>query len=128
MTDTKRTIVVVDDDTEMNQALERLLSAAGFRAATFLSAEAMLGDAAGMRADCFILDVQLPGASGFELQRQIALRGVAKPVIFITARDDAATRGQAQALGAAAYFAKPFNGQQLLAAIAGALECCPAVR
>jgi len=121
MSDSGRTIVVVDDDAEMGHAIERLLSAAGFRATTFRSAEAMLEYEAAVTADCFILDVHLPGISGFELQRRIALRRAVAPVIFITAYDDSAAREHAQAAGAVALFAKPFKGRPLLAAIAGAL-------
>jgi CheY-like chemotaxis protein len=116
-----RTIIVVDDDAEMGQAISRLLSAAGYRTTTFPSAEALLADEAFMRADCFILDIHLPGLSGFELRQRIAQRGVKTPVIFITAYDDAATRKQAQAAGAVALFTKPFRAQPMLAAIAGAL-------
>jgi FixJ family two-component response regulator len=121
MSDARRTIVVVDDDAQMGQAVERLLSAAGFRATTFRSAEALLADEAAMRADCFVLDIHLPGISGFELQQRIVRRGTAAPVIFITAYDDPASRAHAQAAGAVALFAKPFGGRPLLAAIAGAL-------
>ena len=112
---------MVDDDAEMGQAIERLLSAAGYRTTTFQSAEALLEQEAAVRADCFILDIHLPGISGFELQQRLALRGDVAPVIFITAYDDLAAREQAQATGAVALFAKPFRGQPLLAAIAGAL-------
>ena len=121
MPDSGRTIVVVDDDAEMRQAIKRLPSAAGYRTMTFSSAEALLESEAGAKADCFILDVHLPGISGFELQQRIALRGVAAPVIFITAYDDLACRDQAKAIGAVALFAKPFGAQPMLAAIAGAL-------
>ena len=121
MSDARRTIAVVDDDAEMNQAIERLLSAAGFRALTFHSAEALLEDDVAIRADCFILDIKLPGISGFELQQRMTLRGAMAPVIFITAYDDPATRARAEAAGAVALLTKPFRGQPLLAAIAGAL-------
>jgi FixJ family two-component response regulator len=119
--DTGRTVVVVDDDAEMRQAIKRLLGAAGYRTMTFSSAEALLESEASADADCFVLDVHLPGISGFELQQQMALRGVATPVIFITAYDDLACREQAKAIGAVAIFAKPFSAQPMLAAIAGAL-------
>lgn len=117
-----RMIVVVDDDAEMRQAINRLLSAAGYRTTTFPSAEAMLEDVTALKADCFILDVHLPGISGFELQQQIAQRKVVAPVIFITAYDDSASRKQGAAAGAVGLFAKPFKGDSLLAAISGALE------
>lgn len=122
MSHTRRTIAVVDDDAGMGKAIERLLNVAGYGTTSFRSAEALLDDDVAVRAaDCFILDIQLPGLSGFELHGQIAMRRAIAPVIFITAHDDPATREQAQALGAAAFFAKPFRRQPLLVAIAGAL-------
>jgi FixJ family two-component response regulator len=121
MSDSGRAIVVVDDDEEMGQAIKRLLNAAGYSATTFTSGEALLEDEAAMRADCFILDIHLPGVSGFELRQQIKMRGGVAPVIFITAYDDLAAREHARAIGAVAIFAKPFRAEPLLAAIAGAL-------
>lgn len=115
------TIAVVDDDAQMSQAIERLLNAAGFHVAAFRSAEDLLGDDATVTADCFVLDIQLPGISGFELQRRIALRRAGAPVIFITGHEDPSFRGRAQAAGAVALFTKPFQGQALLAAAARAL-------
>jgi FixJ family two-component response regulator len=121
MSEARRTVVVVDDDSEMSEAVERLLSAAGFHAMAFGSAEALLEDGTAIGADCFILDIHLPGISGFELQKQILLRRAVAPVIFITAHDDSAAREHALAAGAVAFFAKPFRGQPLLSAITDAL-------
>jgi FixJ family two-component response regulator len=121
MSDALRTVVVVDDDTEMGQAIKRLLSAAGHRVTTFESAEALLADEGAMRGDCFVFDVHLPGLSGFDLQQRIAMHGVVAPVIFITGYDDVAAREQARQSGAVALLIKPFQGQLLLSAIAGAL-------
>jgi FixJ family two-component response regulator len=120
MSKPEKNIVVVDDDAEMNQAIKRLLNAAGFCAVTFESAEALL--VAGPLADagCLVLDVHLPGLSGFELHRQLKEKGLAVPVIFITAYDDPASRMQAMEAGARAYFTKPFPGHSLLAAILNA--------
>lgn len=121
MSGAKPTIIVVDDDADMNQALERLLNAAGFEPTMFRSGEALLADGAATTADCFILDVHLPGISGFELQERIALCGAVAPVIFITAYADSAARERAREAGAAGFFSKPFSGQPLLAAIQQAL-------
>jgi FixJ family two-component response regulator len=118
-----RNIVVVDDDAEMNQAIQRLLNAAGFRAITFHSAEALLEAGAAATAECLILDVHLPGLSGFELRRKLLNQGGAKPpVIFITAYDHPDSEALALDSGAIAYFRKPFCGQSLLTAISKALE------
>src|SRR5262245_56409434 len=121
MSTQEQKIVVVDDDAGMNQAIERLLNAAGFRTATFPSAEALLESGAATNAACLILDVNLPGLSGFELQRRLAQSGAARPVIFITAYDDSDAQAHAESAGAIAFFIKPFPGQQLMAAISRAL-------
>jgi len=109
-------IVVVEDDASMLQALERILQAGGFTAVSFASGEAALeADAA---ADCLVLDIHLPGMSGFELYRRLARAGKEVPVIFITARDEPAVRDEAERLGGAgSYLPKPFSGRDLLEAI-----------
>jgi FixJ family two-component response regulator len=113
-------IVVVEDDFSMSQAIERVLRAGGFVAAVFASAEAALeADAA---ADGLVLDIHLPGMSGFDLYRRLALSGKALPAIFITARDESAVRDEAERLGGAgSYLPKPFSGRDLLDAISQAL-------
>ena len=122
MSKSKQNIVVVDDDAEMNQAIKRLLNAAGFSALTFESAEALLGAGMVASASCLVLDVHLPGLSGFELHRKLREKGFAVPVIFITAYDDPGSRAQARDAGAIGFFTKPFPGQSLLAAILKALS------
>jgi FixJ family two-component response regulator len=104
----------------MSQAIERVLRAGGFEAAVFPSAEAALEvDAA---ADGAVLDIHLPGISGFDLYRRLALSGKALPAIFITARDEPAVRNEAERLGGAgSYLPKPFSGRDLLDAINQAL-------
>jgi FixJ family two-component response regulator len=122
MAETKNKILIVDDDPDINLAIHRLLSAAGFPAAAFLSAEELLKDGAASTAECLVLDINLPGASGFELYRQLADSGVHVPVIFITALDDSDWQARAQSVGATAYLTKPFEGERLLSAIEKALE------
>ena len=117
MTDPGRNIVVVDDDAGMNQAIKRLLKAAGFQALTFPSAEALLEAGSADTAACLVLDIHLPGLSGFELSRRLQQNGSRSPVIFVTAYDDPASLAQAVDLGAFAYLTKPFLGQNLIAAI-----------
>jgi len=118
----KEAIVVVDDDDGTRQALERVLNAAGFRAETFPSAETLIQSDAADRAACLVVDVHLPGLSGFELRRELVRTGGSQPpVIFITGHDEPAARAQAEALGAAAYLSKPFAGRALVAAVARAV-------
>lgn len=125
MANSKPNIVVVDDDPGMNQAIERLLNAAGFHAITFASAEDLLADGAAADAACLVVDVHLTGVSGFELQRRLQKSGVTPPVIFVTAYDESRSRAQAQDAGAIAYFIKPFPGKTLLAAITRAINPGP---
>lgn len=110
-------IIVVDDDVSMSQAIERLLAAAGWQVRTFNSAEALLASGAAAHAAILILDLQLPGISGFELHRQLVAAGIAAPVIFITAQDRPANQDGIRRAGAAGYFTKPFVGSELIQAI-----------
>ena len=76
-----------------------------------------------MAADCLVLDIHLPGMSGFELYRRLALAGKVMPAVFITARDEPAVRDEAERLGGAgSYLPKPFSGRDLLDAITQGLR------
>jgi FixJ family two-component response regulator len=103
-------VAVVDDDESVRRALKRLLHSVGIEAETFPSGEAFLGtlsSAASCRPACVILDFEMPGIDGFELQRRLAPTGM--PIIFITGHDDPAIHEKALALGAVAYLQKPFD-------------------
>jgi two-component system response regulator FixJ len=115
-------ILVVEDDRAMREALTRILSVAGFCASGFPSAEALLESGLASEAACLVLDIHLPGISGFELHRRLVDRGLSVPVIFITGVDDEATREKAASTGADAYLAKPFPGRQLIDAVTAALH------
>ena len=104
--------MVVDDDAGMRHAMEQLLLAAGFNVSTFGSGEEFL--AAAPEASFLILDVHLPGLSGFDLCERVRPTPGTPPVIFITAHDSPASRDRAQRLGAAEYLTKPFAGRRLL--------------
>lgn len=110
----------MEDDAGMRHAMERLLQAAGYRTAAFESAETLLETWAGARTACLVLDVHLPGLSGFELLARLAEAGAERPVIFVTAHDEPATRAAAERAGALAYLPKPFAGRKLLDAVARA--------
>jgi len=115
-------IVVVEDDDGMRRAFERVLNAAGFHALVFASAEALLQSSAADSAACLVLDIHLPGLSGFELRRELARLGAGQPpVIFITGQDEPSARDQAEALRAAAYLPKPFAGRTLVDAVTRAV-------
>jgi FixJ family two-component response regulator len=113
------TVVVVEDDASMGQAIERILRAGGFSAVVFASAEAALAAGAATTAGCLVLDIHLPGMSGIDLYRRLAPRGDEVSAIFITAHDEPAVREAAERMGS--YLAKPFSGRALLEAVARAL-------
>ena len=110
-------IVVVDDDTSMSQAIERLFDAVGLKCRSFPSAEDLLDSGACATASVLILDIHLPGITGLELLRQLKTAGNAPPVILITGQDRPNQREQALRSGAAAYFTKPFAGSELIQAV-----------
>jgi FixJ family two-component response regulator len=116
-------IVVVEDDEIMSQAIERMLRAGGFAALTFGSAEAVLEAGVATASDCLVLDISLPGMSGFDLYRRLAPAGEQPPAIFITAHDEQAIREEAERLGASSYLPKPFSGRTLLDAVTQATRC-----
>jgi FixJ family two-component response regulator len=117
----EREVVVVEDDPGMRGALENVLGAAGIPAIVFPSAEALLDSGVASGAGCLVLDIRLPGLSGLELCRELQARGIAPPVIFITAFDEPAVRRETERLGAAGYLIKPFGGRLFLDAVAAAL-------
>ena len=113
------TVLVVDDDDSMREAIERLMGAAGFTSAGYASAEALLAGGGIGNALCIISDIKLPAMSGLDLLTELRRLGVLTPVILITAHDSAAVRNEAKQRGATAYLAKPFMSRALLAAIDG---------
>jgi FixJ family two-component response regulator len=115
------TIAVVDDDEAVRDALGNLLASLDLGVATFASAEEFLASPAAAAAACLITDVQMPGMSGLELQRHLADRGNRMPVILITAFPHDYVRRQAEAEGAAGFFAKPFDARLMIDCIERAL-------
>jgi FixJ family two-component response regulator len=114
-------ISIVDDDESVRDALWGFLRSVGFTVNVFASAEEFLNSDQLSKADCLILDVRMPGMSGFELHRQL-VNGYCKiPVIFITAYEDEGMRTQALSGGAGAFLIKPFSEEALLNAIHAAL-------
>jgi FixJ family two-component response regulator len=126
MVNLNQIVAVVDDDESVCRAIKRLLRSVGIKAETFSSGEEFLGtlsSTASYRPVCVILDVQMPGINGLELQRRLAPTSV--PVIFITAHDDPAVREKALASGATGYLRKPFNDAILVKAVEIALGATP---
>jgi FixJ family two-component response regulator len=116
------TVYVVDDDTSVCNALRRLLKSAQYRVRTFASAEEFRQSDFKSSPGCLLLDIRLPGISGFEFQQELLASGIRMPVIFITGHDRAGMEEQAMKLGATAYLRKPFDEEALLGAIRRAMK------
>ena len=116
----RSTVAIVEDDPSYRHALERLLRASGFEAHTFASAEEFLGSAVPESYACLILDIRLPGMSGFDLFDH--LTAPAQPAIFITAQDEDSVRQRASRIPNSVYLRKPVVGAVLLEAIRSLLS------
>ena len=110
----RKVIAVVDDDSSTLDAIGLLLDAHGFASLIFDSAEAFLERDVAEPVDCLLLDIHLGGLFGIGLRRRLEASGSTLPVIFMTALDDAATRGQALSAGCVAYLQKPVHARQLM--------------
>lgn len=110
-------VAVVEDDLAMLKALERLLRASGYGIEAYTSAEMYLTRTSKTRVQCLLLDVNLGGMSGIELQGRLHAAPGAPPIIFITAQTDSTTRARAFAMGCLAYLNKPFESRLLLQAL-----------
>ena len=119
---TKNLISVVDDDEAVRRTTTLLIESFGFRGAAFESAESFLRSGQLHDTSCLIVDVQMPGMNGLQLQQHLAAAGCGIPVIFITAYDNKDSRQRAMQAGAAAFLGKPFSDEQLLQAIRSALR------
>jgi len=116
------TIFVVDDDESVRRSLKRLMKSAGFKVETFPSAREFLNNCGTRRTGILVLDVRMSEMTGLELQEQMVASGAEIPVIFISAHEDSQAVELALAAGAVAFLYKPFDDQDLLAAIYGALD------
>ena len=114
-------IAVIDDDHSVVKSLARLLRLSGYAVDTYESAQEFLNCLVTSLPRCLVLDVQMPGMSGFELQSRMKELGHAMPIVFITAHDTPQTRVAASQSGAIALLFKPFQSAALLAAIEEAI-------
>jgi FixJ family two-component response regulator len=123
MPDVTALIAIVDDDPSVRRALQRLVRSFGLRAETFDSGESLLRAlASSRRFGCAVMDVQMPGMNGLEVQRRLTLLGIALPLVFITAHDEEGVAERARAAGAVGFLHKPFTDQSLLDLIDRALQ------
>ena len=115
-------ISLVDDDESIRRTTTLLIQSFGFQAAAFESAESFLKSGQLHETSCLIVDVQMPGMNGLQLQRYLAASGYRLPIIFITAYDNKESRQQAMQAGAIAFLSKPFNDKHLLQTIRATLR------
>ena len=120
MTSEDPIVFVVDDDHRVREALSSLIESVGLRVTAYGSAAEFLEAEKPDAPACLVLDLQLPGASGLELQRQLA-DGAGPPIVFITGHGDIPSSVRAMKAGAIEFLPKPFAEQDLLQAIDAAL-------
>lgn len=114
-------LAVVDDDADVREALTGLVSAVGFAVESFASGAAFLSSIEDHEPDCVLLDLYMPGLTGFEIQAAMAAKHSAVPVLIVSAQDSAESRRRALDLGAKGYLAKPVDREALLSAIDAAI-------
>ena len=118
----KDLISLVDDDESVRRSTTLLVESFGFHSAAFESAESFLKSGQLQETACLIVDVQMPGMNGLELQSHLATAGYKIPIIFITSYDNKESRKQALQAGAVAFLGKPFSDELLLRALRAALR------
>jgi FixJ family two-component response regulator len=114
--------MIVDDDASVRESLQELICSAGMQPACFASTRELLDADVLDQPGCLILDVRMPGASGLDLQHQLAASGNPKPIIFLTGHGDIPMTVQAMKSGAIDFLTKPVRDQTLLDAVIAAIE------
>ena len=122
MKDADAMVFVVDDDSSIREAIKNLVSLIGLGVETFGTAQEFLRSERPDVPGCVVLDVELPGLSGLDLQRELAAHGIKLPIIFITGYGDIPMSVRAMKAGALEFLTKPFRDQDLLEAIQQALD------
>jgi FixJ family two-component response regulator len=115
-------VFVVDDDQSVRDALEGLLQSAGWRVETFATSDEFLARPPSEEATCLVLDIELPGTGGLELQDELARIGGDIPIVFITGHGDVSRSVRAMKAGAVEFLVKPFSDVALLDGIERAIE------
>jgi FixJ family two-component response regulator len=116
------TVFVVDDDESMREALRSLFRSVKLRVETFGSTADFLRSKLADVASCLVLDVRLPGISGLDFQAELAKANIHIPIIFMTGHGDIPMSVKAMKAGAIDFLTKPFRDQDMLDAVAAALE------
>jgi len=117
MPESQPTVFVVDDDAAVRDAIGNLLESVGLRTEGFGSTEDFWETEKPDAPCCLVLDVRLPGATGLEFQELLASQGIRIPIIFITAHGDVPMTSRAMKAGAVEFLMKPFQKDELLAAV-----------
>ncbi|WP_413989013.1 response regulator transcription factor [Labrys okinawensis] len=120
--------VLVDDDAEVRDSLQELLSSVGIDSISFSSAQEVLNAKLPDRPGCFVLDVRMPGLSGMDLQQLLATKDILTPIIFLTGHGDIAMSVEAMKAGALDFLTKPVRDQTFLDAVSTAIEADTARR
>ena len=115
-------VAIVDDDESVRESLPDLLREFGFATHSFSSAEEFLTSDSLVQTGCLVLDIAMPGMTGFDLQQELKLRGHTIPIIFISAHKDEGVRKRAFQQGAVEFLFKPFSDTALLQALNTALR------
>ncbi len=121
MTEKPPVVIIVDDDQSFRTFLERLVGTVGLKVQPFASAEEFLRTSPPDGPACLVLDVNMPGLSGLDLQRELAQAGHQVPIVFITGHGDIPMSVQAMKAGAVGFLSKPFRNQDLLDAVREAI-------
>ena len=122
MTEAPPSVVVIDDDPDIREALRSLLQSVGLQGRAFASVPEFLKSGRPDGPTCLVLDVRLPGRSGLDFQRELSAANIDLPIIFITAHADVPMSVQAMKGGALEFLTKPVRDQDLLDAIQLGLE------
>jgi FixJ family two-component response regulator len=128
MTEEPPVVFIVEDDQSFRVFLERLVGLLGLQSKVFTSAEEFLRHTRGDTPGCLVLDVQMPGLSGLDLQRELSRMDVTLPIIFVTGHGDIPMSVQAMKAGAVSFLTKPLRNQDLLDAIREAMNLDRAMR
>ena len=120
--ETEPIVFVVDDDPSMRKALANLFRSVGLRAEVFGSARELLETELPDVASCLVLDIRLPGPSGLDFQAELAKANIQIPIIFMTGHGDIPMTVKAMKAGAIDFLTKPFRDQDMLDAVATAIE------
>jgi FixJ family two-component response regulator len=115
-------VVIVEDDTSLREALQRLFRTIGMRTMVFGSAGELLQNKVPDVPACLVLDVRLPGPSGLDIQSELAKANIRTPIIFMTGHGDIPMSVRAMKAGAVDFLTKPFRDQDMLDAVVKAIE------